>query len=68
MTIRLIHDELICLFPLYYRRYRGLKLIFSPPPQTMVPCLGFVMGPVYARHEGNKGLRGMNGRPFSGNA
>lgn len=38
----------VCLFPLYYRRYRGLKLVFSPPPQTMVPYLGFVMGPGYA--------------------
>ena len=41
-------NELICLFPLYYRTYRGMKLIFSPPPQVMVPYLGFVMGPGYA--------------------
>jgi hypothetical protein len=25
-----------------------MKLIFSPPPQVMVPYLGFVMGPGYA--------------------
>ncbi len=40
-------NELICLFPLYFRTYRGLKLVFSPPPQTLVPYLGLVMGGTY---------------------
>ena len=39
--------ELICLFPLFFRSYRGMKLLFSPPPQTLFPYLGFVMGPTY---------------------
>ncbi len=39
--------ELIGLFPLYFRRYRGMKLVFSPPPQTQIPYLGPVMGPTY---------------------
>ncbi len=40
-------NELICLFPLYFRAYRGLKLVFSPPPQMLVPYLGPVMGATY---------------------
>jgi hypothetical protein len=39
--------ELICVFPLYFRAYRGMKLVFSPPPQTLIPYLGLVMGPTY---------------------
>jgi hypothetical protein len=40
-------DELICLFPIFFRRYRGMKLVFSPPPKSLLPYLGFVMGPTY---------------------
>jgi hypothetical protein len=40
-------DELVCRFPLYFRTYRGLKLVFSSPPQRLLPHLGFVMGPTY---------------------
>lgn len=40
-------NELVCVFPLYYRVYMGLKLVFSPPPQSCLPYLGFVMGPQY---------------------
>ena len=40
-------DELICLFPRYYRSYRGMKLVFSPPPKSLLPYLGPVMGPTY---------------------
>lgn len=39
--------ELICVFPLFQRRSMGLKMVFSPPPQTAVPYLGPVMTPVY---------------------
>jgi hypothetical protein len=39
--------ELICVFPIYFRAYRGMKLVFSPPPKTQVPYLGPVMGPTY---------------------
>ena len=40
-------EELICIFPLFYRRYNGLKMLFSPPPQSSIPYLGFVMSGVY---------------------
>jgi hypothetical protein len=42
-------DELICLFPMFFKVKSGLKLLYSPPQQTLayVPYLGFVMSPVY---------------------
>lgn len=41
--------ELACLLPLY-SRYRGpIRLLLSPPPQTCVPYLGFLMGSDYDR-------------------
>ncbi|CAJ35720.1 GNAT family N-acetyltransferase [Methanocella arvoryzae] len=40
-------NELICVFPLFLRKYPGLKMVFSPPPQTAVPYLGPVMTPAY---------------------
>lgn len=40
-------NELICLFPLFFKKYMGLKLVFSPPPQTGLPYLGFVMSAGY---------------------
>ncbi len=39
--------ELICIYPLFYRKYSGLKMLFSPPPRSSIPYLGFVMSPVY---------------------
>jgi lipid II:glycine glycyltransferase (peptidoglycan interpeptide bridge formation enzyme) len=35
--------ELICIFPLFFRKFKGLKTVFSPPPGTGVTRLGFVM-------------------------
>jgi Acetyltransferase (GNAT) domain len=40
-------NELICVYPLFYRRYNGLKMLFSPPPGSSIPYLGFVMCEVY---------------------
>lgn len=40
-------EELICIFPLFIRKYMGMKMIFSPPPRTGVPNLGFVMKGTY---------------------
>jgi hypothetical protein len=40
-------NTLICLFPMFLRHYRGLKLLFSPPPQTAIPYLGMVLSPDY---------------------
>ena len=40
-------NELICIFPLFFRYYNGFKMVFSPPPLTSVPYLGPVVSPVY---------------------
>lgn len=40
-------EELICIIPLFYRRIMGVKLLFSPPPQSGVPYLGFIMNGTY---------------------
>jgi hypothetical protein len=42
-------DELICLFPAFYRVKSGLRFLYSPPQQSLVyvPYLGFVMSPVF---------------------
>ena len=39
--------ELTCVFPAFFRVYRGLRLVFSPPPQTLLPYLGMVMAGTY---------------------
>ncbi|CAJ37115.1 GNAT family N-acetyltransferase [Methanocella arvoryzae] len=44
-------EEPVCIFPLFYRSYGGLKAVFSPPLQTNVPYLG----PAFS--EGYYGLR-----------
>ncbi len=41
--------ELICVFPLYIRKYKGMKLVFSPPPKTLSAYLGPVMGASYSK-------------------
>lgn len=35
-------DELVSIFPLFIKKFHALKLIFSPPPKTGVPYLGFL--------------------------
>jgi hypothetical protein len=42
-------DELICLFPAFYRAKSGLRFLYSPPQQSLVyvPYLGFMMSPVF---------------------
>ena len=42
-------DELICLFPLFYRQKGGLKLLYSPPMVviTYIPYLGYIMSGTY---------------------
>ncbi len=39
--------NLLCIFPLFFKKYKGLKFIFSQPPQAGVPNLGLVMDPVF---------------------
>ncbi|KUG20316.1 MAG: GNAT family N-acetyltransferase [Methanomicrobiaceae archaeon] len=37
-------NEIICLFPIFLKRFHGLNAVFSPPPmQGVVPYMGFVM-------------------------
>lgn len=40
-------STLIALFPMFSKSSFGFKTLFSPPPQTGVPYLGFIMGPEY---------------------
>ena len=40
-------DSLIGVFPLFYKKILLLKTIFSPPPQSGIPYLGFVMNSEY---------------------
>lgn len=40
-------DSLICLFPLFYKTYGSLKMVFSPPPGVCIPYLGPIMSPLY---------------------
>ena len=40
-------ESLVCLFPLFFKKFNVVKMIFSPPPRTGVPYLGFVMGHEY---------------------
>jgi len=47
-------DELIAIFPLFFKKLWGLKTIFSPPPQTGVPYLGFIVNKEYDNLKQNK--------------
>lgn len=40
-------EEPVCIFPLFYKSYGGLKVVFSPPLQTNVPYLGPAFSPGY---------------------
>jgi lipid II:glycine glycyltransferase (peptidoglycan interpeptide bridge formation enzyme) len=35
-------EELICIIPIYYKKVLFNTLLFSPPPKTGIPYLGFV--------------------------
>lgn len=48
------NDELICIFPLFFKKSRGLKMIFSPPQRTGTQRLGFVMHHDFANLRQNK--------------
>jgi len=47
-------ESLICVIPLFYKKIMGLKFLFSPPPQTGVPYLGFAMCREYDTLKQNK--------------
>jgi hypothetical protein len=38
-----VTDEILCAIPLFYKNIRGVKMLFSPPPQCGIPYLGFVL-------------------------
>lgn len=40
-------STLIALYPIFSKSFFGFKTLFSPPPQTGVPYLGFIMGADY---------------------
>ena len=37
--------NLFCLFPLFYRKRLGMKMIFSQPPMSGIPFIGLLMNP-----------------------
>ncbi len=41
-------NALIGVFPVFFRNINGIKAIFSPPPNTCVPYMGFAMCAEYA--------------------
>jgi hypothetical protein len=47
-------DELIAIFPLFFEKMWGLKMVFSPPPHAGVPYLGFVVNKNYDDLKQNK--------------
>lgn len=40
-------NELICIFPVFVKKLTGMTFVFSPPPMTGTPYMGFVMSPLY---------------------
>ncbi|TGC07438.1 GNAT family N-acetyltransferase [Methanolobus halotolerans] len=40
-----ITEELICIIPIFFKKFNGIRMVFSPPPQSAIPCLGFVVSP-----------------------
>jgi hypothetical protein len=40
-------DKLLGIYPLFFKRIKGLKLAYSPPPNRGMPNLGFVVSKEY---------------------
>lgn len=40
-------EKLLGLFPLYYRKSGGVRMLFSPPPKTGIYYMGFVLSKEY---------------------
>jgi hypothetical protein len=48
-------STLISVFPVFYKRIFGLRMAFSPPPNTGIPYLGFVMSDEFSsQHQSKK--------------
>jgi hypothetical protein len=53
-------EQLICVFPLFYKKIAGVKLLFSPPPQTGIPYLGPVLEKNFESMKQDKKESGLN--------
>lgn len=40
-------NELICICPVFLKKQLNMSFVFSPPPSTGIPYLGFLMGRAY---------------------
>lgn len=40
-------EELLGIYPLFYKRFYGFKMAFSPPPRRGIPYLGFLVSRRY---------------------
>lgn len=47
-------EKLLGLFPLYYKKSSGVKMLFSPPPRTGIYYLGFVLSNDYDSQKQSK--------------
>lgn len=47
-------DELLGIYPLFYKRSKGLRTIYSPPPDRAIPNLGFVVSGEYDKLKQSK--------------
>ncbi|MHB1152948.1 MAG: GNAT family N-acetyltransferase [Eubacteriales bacterium] len=48
------NEKLVSVFPLFYRKILGVKLLFSPPPQSAIPYLGPVIDKDYENFKQDK--------------
>jgi hypothetical protein len=42
-----VQEKLVCIFPVFLKTQYGMSVLFSPPPGTGVPYMGFVMSSDY---------------------
>lgn len=47
-------EELLGIYPLFYKRIMGIKTIYSPPPDRGIPHLGFVVSKEYDKSKRSK--------------
>jgi hypothetical protein len=47
-------EELLGIYPLFYKRTNGMKTIFSPPPGRSIPYLGFLVSGEYDKLKQSK--------------
>ncbi len=47
-------EELLGIYPLFFKRSKGFKMVFSPPPKKGIPYLGFLVSEDYDRQKQSK--------------